>query len=419
MQPGTIADHTLLHRNQNPVGSLSQALLGWHPPMNPYFDHNATTPLCPAARSAWLEANERLWHNASSLYREAGAARRRLEEAREELADWLGCEAPERVIFTSGATEGNQAVMRHAAAQAGGKRVFLSAVEHPSLREPARREFGPDAVVELPQMADGVAGVDALGDESERPAWVSLMAANNETGVLQPWRQAAAWCRGAGVPFHTDASQWIGKLPCGGMADEVDWITGCAHKFGGPKGVGFLVIPEEAVGRLRVAVGGPQEGGHRAGTEDLPGILAMMAALREKSDAWLEQEHRRWLEEREAFELALPDRLPGVRVVAPKIERLWNTTMIILPGSDSNLKWLTRLSDRGFAVSTGSACSAGKGAPSRVLAAMGLAPEEMGRVLRLSGGWETTPADWEALADALVAVAADLAEGRPTVRLGG
>jgi cysteine desulfurase len=382
--------------------------------MNPYFDHNATTPLCPAAREAWLEAAERHWHNPSGLYREAGAAKRRLEEAREELAERLGCE-PARVVFTGGATEGNQSVMREAAARTPAGRVLLSAVEHPSVREPALREFGAARCSEIPQAETGAADAAWLAEALRDPgavALVSLMAANNETGVRQPWREAAAICREAGVWFHTDAAQWIGKLPAGGLGEHCDLVTGCAHKFGGPKGTGFLVIPEEAEDSFRSQVGGPQESGHRAGTEDLPGILAMMAALREKPDDHLEQNEARWLAARRRFETDLAARLPGVRIVGEGADRLWNTSMLIVPGADSNLKWLTRLSARGFAVSTGSACSAGRGAPSRVMAAMGLGFEDMGRVIRVSAGWETAESDWDALADAFVEVAVDLASGR-------
>lgn len=362
-----------------------------------YFDHNATTPLCPAAREAWLEAADRHWHNPSSLYREAGAAKRRLEDAREELADWLGCDSPEQVIFTSGATEGNQAVMRHAAA-GGKKRVFLSNQEHPSLREAAFREFGREGTTE------GAFPNGPLKDY----ALVSMMAANNETGLLLPWSDLARSCREAGIPFHTDAAQWIGKQPMSGMAAQCDWITGCAHKFGGPKGTGFLIIPENEIKTVRWFVGGPQEGGHRAGTEDLPGILSMMAALREKSDAYLAKNRKRWQSDRDHFEADLGRSLPGVKFVGQSSDRLWNTSMLILPGTESNLKWLTRLSTRGFPVSTGSACSAGKGTPSHVMAALGLTPDEMSRVIRVSGGWDTQTSDWMALVEAIGDVAVEL-----------
>ncbi len=379
-----------------------------------YFDYNATAPITVAARDAWLEAAERHWHNPSSLYREAGAAKRLLEDAREAVAERLGAE-PERVIFTSGATEANNAVMAFAARSMPGAGAWISAMEHPSVREPARREFGTEAVAALPVLPEtgavDLAFLDRKIAETEKPALVSVMAANNETGCLQPWAEVAARCREAGIAFHCDAAQWIGKRPAAGMAERADFVTGCAHKFGGPKGVGFLLVPDALVEEFRFLVGGPQENRLRAGTEDLPGILGMLAAWDDKSDDVLAagEAERRAL--RDAFETALVERLPGTRIVAPGAERLWNTIMFVVP-RHPNLKWLTRLSAAGFAVSTGSACSAGRGNPSHVMEAMGLDYEEMGRVIRASGGWDTTASDWKALLEALVRIGDDLDRGK-------
>ena len=378
-----------------------------------YFDHNATTRLCEAAREAWIEANASAWQNPSSLYREAGQAKRRLEDAREWLGDRLGVE-PECVVFTSGATEANNAVLAHARRQGRGDSVAIAAIEHPSVRAAAREWFGSEGVRELPVDETGVLDVDRAREILEAseaaPALVSVMAANNETGVLQPWEALALACRERGIPYHCDAAQWIGKRPLAEMGEKVDFLTGCAHKFGGPKGTGFLVIPEAAEGAFRFITGGPQESGHRGGTEDLPGILAMVAALREKTDGVLEENEARWLADRDRFESCLQERLSGVRLVGSEVPRLWNTSMFVLP-RHPNLKWLTRLSDLGFGVSTGSACSAGRGNPSRVMEAMGLDYEEMGRVIRVSGGWETGSDDWEALLEALVTVSDQLDSG--------
>lgn len=380
--------------------------------MNSYFDYNATTPICPAARDAWREAAERFWHNPSSLYREAGAAKRRLEDAREALADRLGAE-PERVVFTSGATEGNNVVMAHAARRQAAAPVVISAIEHPSVREAAFREFGKECVTELSVTPRGAVDLDLLAAQLENgdaPALVSVMGANNETGVIQPWREMAVLCRKHDVPYHCDASQWIGKYPMAGLGESCDFLTGCAHKFGGPKGVGFLLIPEDAITDFHSLVGGPQESGHRAGTEDLPGILGMIAALETHQDAALAEARVGRLADRTAFESALVERVPGTCIIVSEVDRLWNTVMFVVP-EHPNLKWLTRLANAGFAVSTGSACSAGRGNPSRVMEAMGLDYEEMGRVIRVSGGWETTRADWMALAAAIEGVSTDLSSG--------
>ena len=379
--------------------------------MNGYFDNNATTPLCTAAKEAWIEASERFWQNPSSLYREAAEASRRLEDAREELAELLAAE-PEQVVFTAGATEANNSLFGHVSRHQPDASVLISAIEHPSVLAPALEYLGTERTLEIPVTPAGVTDLDLFDQglaESRSIAVVSVMAANNETGVLQPWQEVAKRCRASGVRFHCDASQWIGKLPARPLG-ECDFLTGCAHKFGGPKGTGFLKLPESA-NRFAILTGGPQEGGHRAGTEDLPGILAMLAALREKDDATLESKNPGRTEGRNAFESAVTAGLPGTRVVAADVPRLWNTVMVVVP-AHKNLKWLTRLDRRGFAVSTGSACSAGKGNPSHVMAAMGLDHDEMGRVIRISGGWETTTEDWLALAEAFVDIAGELASGK-------
>ncbi|NNE93703.1 MAG: aminotransferase class V-fold PLP-dependent enzyme [Verrucomicrobiales bacterium] len=364
-----------------------------------YFDHNATTPLSAAARETWIDTSDRFWQNPSSLYREAGMAKRLLEDLREELADELGIDEPERVVFTSGATEANNAVMRWAADS--GKKSAISAIEHPCVMEAA-----PTGAIALPVNREtGAVEVEAIREYPGDVDLISLMAANNETGAIQPWEEVGKICREAGVSFHCDAAQWFGKI--GGaekFGEACDFLTGSAHKFGGPKGVGFLVVPESEIGGTFASqTGGPQENGLRAGTEDLAGIAAMMAAFRERSPCLPGNSGGR-----DAFESALAQKLPGVRWIAQAGERLWNTSMFVLPGDEKNLKWLVRLSRLGFAVSTGSACSSGKNNPSHVMEAMGLDFDEMGRVIRVSGGLDSSPEDWVGLADALLEAGAEL-----------
>ncbi|MDB6135097.1 MAG: hypothetical protein JWM59_3340 [Verrucomicrobiales bacterium] len=380
--------------------------------MNGYFDCNATTPLHPAARAAWLEASDRFWHNPSSLYHGAGAARQGLEDAREQVADWLGCGA-EDIVFLSGATEANNAVMRHCASPGSESGILaaVSGLEHPSVVEPARHEFR-DRLRGIPCTATGVADLAALPEmvARDRPALVSLMAANNETGVLQPWEEALSICREHGTAFHCDAAQWIGKMPAGNLG-QCDWVTGSAHKFGGPKGIGFLKVPPG--GRpLRWLRGGPQEERRRAGTENLPAVAAMVAAWAAREKELSSAENRAAaLAARQGFEQRLRTVLPEAGIIAEHSPRLWNTVLITVPLPE-NVKWLVRLSAMGFQVSTGSACSQGGGA-SEVLRAMGLSTEKLGQVLRLSGGWETTLADWLALADAFATVAGTISQRPP------
>jgi cysteine desulfurase len=374
--------------------------------MNGYFDFNATTPLSDAGREAWLRASERHWHNPSSLYREAGAAKLKLEEAREQLAELLGCE-PERIVFTSGATESNNALVHfYKPKLANDKRVISSAIEHPSLREPLAKCF-PDRVSLVRTTPSGAFDLDDFRAQIARgdAGFVTAMAANNECGLLHPWREILQICREHGVPFHTDAAQWIGKMPAREFG-ECDYVTGCAHKFGGPKGVGFLVMRDERE-MLSFLRGGPQEDGRRAGTENFPGIAAMVAALDEvtpRLEAIASEQSRL----RDDFEKQMRVQFPRLRVIGEGADRLWNTSMFVLPHGD-NRKWLARLSARGFAVSTGSACSAGHDGSSVVLAALGASADEMRRVIRVSGGWNSSADDWRALAAAFAEVGAQAA----------
>jgi cysteine desulfurase len=370
--------------------------------MPSYFDHNATTPLHPAAREAWLRASEKHWHNPSSLYREAGFASQALESARERLGDLFGAEAG-RIVFTSGATESNNTLF------AGLARclppdacVAISAIEHPCVREAARTWLGRARVVEIPVDAEGVVRPDVLKRLllEKQPALVSVMAANNESGVLQPWPELLQLCREHGARFHSDAAQWIGKLDASTLG-TCDYLTGSAHKFGGPKGIGFLVLADEAES-FPLLLGGPQENSRRAGTENYPGIEAMVTAL-ETLTPRLAEVAQIQAALRDAFIGRMKQAYPSLRIISESAPRLWNTVLMVMP-EHSNLKWLTRMSRAGFAISTGSACSSGKEGSSVVVQALGTDWEELKRVVRVSGGWETTAQDWTALAEAFVEV---------------
>lgn len=363
-----------------------------------YFDYNATTPLHPAAREAWLRASDRHWQNASSLYREAASVKHQLEAARERLGEGLGCE-PERIVFTSGATESNNAIVRLYAAKEG--TVLSSSVEHPSLRTPLQRQVG-QRVRFIRAAADTSLDMDHFYQEvaTVAPVLVTVMAANNECGTIHPWQEVAAHCREHGIPFHCDASQWIGKLPAQELG-QCDYVTGSGHKFGGPKGIGFLVMrdEQESPGLIN---GGPQEEGRRAGTENYPAIEAMVTALeavQQDLDKVAAQQSRL----RDAFAENICRQLPGTRIIGAGANRLWNTVMLVLPAHD-NRKWLARLSQSGFAISTGSACSAGRDGSSVVLQALGAGADEMQRVIRVSGGWETSTEDWAALEHAVIQI---------------
>ena len=243
-----------------------------------YFDHNATTPMLPEARQAWLDATEKFVGNPSSPHRIGSRADTAITGARQRLADFLGCDALD-LVWTSGATESNNTVLHHFARTLPlDAEVWVSAIEHPCVMASTKHYF-PKRHRLIPVTREGVVDLNWLTEEMAhaRPGLVAIMAANNETGVLQPWREALAICQPWDVPFFCDAAQWIGKLPAGGLG-ECTFVSGAAHKFGGPKGVGLLKCP--AKGRVEPLMrGGPQEEGRRAGTENVAGILSMLPAI--------------------------------------------------------------------------------------------------------------------------------------------
>jgi cysteine desulfurase len=376
----------------------------------PYFDYNATTPPLPDALAIAQETAAQAWHNPSSPYRAAARAHALLEEAREQLAGLVGGDA-KNYIFTSGATEANNAVFAHFARQAPATaRVVVSAIEHPSVLEAAQAWF-PGRVTLLRADTNGVTRLDKLEEtlRAGKIALVSLMAANNETGALQPWREAAELCRERGVPFDCDATQWFGKLPPQNLA-KCDFLTGSAHKFGGVKGAGFLKVPPGA--DFHGQRGGEQEQGRRAGTENLPAIRAMVAALAALTPR-LEKTAAGWESARQNFEAALAHGVPGAVIVGAKAARLGNTVMLIAPRHE-NMRWVAALDKRGCQISTGSACATGREGPSHVLAAMGISAESARRALRISAGWDTTAADWEALVAAFADARESLDKDNPT-----
>jgi cysteine desulfurase len=372
-----------------------------------YFDHNATTPLLAVARQAWLHASEQFIGNPSSPHRIGARAERALDTAREKLAAFLGCR-PLDIVWTSGATESNNTVLHHLAQTLGSRaEIWISATEHPCVLSGARHYF-PDGHRFIPAERSGVVDLEWLQTHlrASRPGAVAVMAANNETGVLQPWRDVLALCGEHEVPLLCDAAQWIGKMPAQGLG-ECDYLTGCAHKFGGPTGVGFLKAPRR--GRLFPLLrGGGQETGRRAGTENVSGIFSMIAALEHREDALARQSISEKVRLREEFETKLAETIPGTEIIGQHAERLWNTVSVLTPPTEGRQRWVVKLDKLGFAVSTGSACASGTEEPSHVLAAMGYAPDEASRALRFSSSWETTRDDWAALLNALAKLAHSL-----------
>jgi len=376
-----------------------------------YFDYNATAPVMREAREAWLHVTEQIGGNPSSMHQAGAKAAIALAEARENLAALLGCH-PLDLIWTSGATEANNMVMHHFAKKLGATgEVWISAIEHPCVFDSAHHYFGKRAKL-IPITHEGVIDMDWLTTElaDSRPALVAVMAANNETGIIQPWREARAICHQYKVPFFTDAVQFIGKMPMIGLG-ECDYVSGAAHKFGGPRGVGFLKIPHRSA-ITPLLHGGKQEGGRRAGTENVAIIAAMMAALEVREKQILRSEHLLRKVWRDNFEAQFLRAMPSATVIGQNQPRLWNTVSALMPDGDRKLQWVIRLDKAGFAVSTGSACTTGKEEPSHVLSAMGYKAAHAMRAVRMSAGWETTEADWDALLKAVVKVHGEMNHGK-------
>lgn len=342
--------------------------------MRAYLDHNATSPLRPEAKAAMAAMMERCG-NASSVHAEGRAARAAIDDAREAIARTVGAD-PRMIVFTSGGSEANTMALTGTEV----RRLLVSAIEHPSVLEAAR---GSGRAVELiPVTGEGVVDLDAL----ERmlpgpPALVSVMLANNETGIIQPVTEIARLAAAHGALVHTDAVQMLGKRPVNMPLLGVDMMTLSAHKLGGPAGIGALVI-RDGLAVSPLIRGGGQELRRRAGTENRAGIAGFAAAL--SAD----------LMEINALRDDLESRLEGAVVIGKSLPRLPNTSCLAVSGLDAET--LVMAFDlEGVAVSAGSACSSGKVAASHVLAAMAL-PEEISRAaIRVSLGWNTTADDIE------------------------
>lgn len=361
--------------------------------MTPTFlDFNATTPLDPRVRDAmlpWLGVPA----NASSVHRFGRDAHAAVAHARAQVAALIGAD-PAAVVFTSGGTEANNLALRGVAdARAGA--IVISAIEHAAVREPAHQLR---RAVELPVSRDGVVDLAALDRAlAERPALVSVMWANNETGVLQPVAEIAARCRAAGVPFHSDAAQAAGKVPVDLRTVGAQLLTVSAHKLYGPQGVGALVV-DPALSLASQNTGGGQQGGRRGGTEPVALIVGFGAAAEAAAhDLATRARHARGLRDRLEVGLAEAER---VQVLASGAERLPNTVQFTVSGIDGETL-LLELDRAGFAVSSGSACASGRREPSHVLAAMGVLGEGDHGVVRVSVGATTTPGEVDAFLGAL------------------
>jgi cysteine desulfurase len=350
-----------------------------------YLDWNATTPLRPEARAAMAAAFD-IHGNPSSVHAEGRAARMLIEDARAAIGEALGAH-PRNVVFTSGGTEANALALAPGLAGPEGmpERLIVSAIEHPSVMSggPAGRtpEFAPVT-------ADGVIDLDALRAllGAGGRALVSVMLANNETGAIQPISEVARVVHEAGGLLHVDAVQAFGKIRFDFSELNADLVSISAHKLGGPKGIGALVLRDERIAPTAILRGGGQERGRRGGTENVIGIAGFGAAARAALSS-VEGDALRIAALRDRLERALKQH-PGTEIIAGRAARLPNTAMVALKGLKAETTVIA-FDLAGIAISAGSACASGKVHASHALTAMGLPPELGQSALRFSLGWTT------------------------------
>ena len=369
-----------------------------------YLDYNATAPLRAAALEACLQALG-VFGNPSSVHREGREARRLIENARASVGCLLG-QGSDRITFTSGGTEAANTLLipglGAAGSSRGAERLIVSATEHAAVLHghgfPAERvtvlSVDWNGQIDLGELAD------ILQDDGGRPALLALQAANNETGVVQPVKAAAALVHEAGGVLVCDAVQAVGRIPFSLADCDADAAFISGHKIGGPKGIGAIVLAEGVSPMAHLIRGGGQERGLRSGTENVVGIAGLGAAADEAAES---HDEARLQTLRDSAEAALRDARDDVVVFGAHAKRLPNTTCFAVPGLAAETL-LMALDLQGVAVSSGAACSSGKVSRSHVLDAMGIEPALGAGAVRVSFGWASTEADVGRFRDVLGAV---------------
>jgi len=362
-----------------------------------YFDYNATTPLDGGVRATMLPHLSEVWGNPSSIHRVGNQARALLDESRESVAHTLGCR-PSEIIFTSGGTESsNLAICGTARAlKSRGNHIITSAIEHHAVLHTCQylaKHEGFELTV-LPVSGEGRVNVETVA-KAIRPEsiLVSIMAANNEIGSLQPVDQIGDLCRQRGILFHTDAVQWFGKEPFRGIDQfNADLVSICAHKIHGPKGAGALYLRSPLMPHP-IQFGGSHENERRAGTENLLAIVGFAACLSKfLHPPVFPLELMVQLTDRLR---SILETIEGVQIVTPRNGNLKNTLACVVDGVDS-ISLLAALDLEGVCVSNGSACSAGSSQPSHVIQAIGKATSA-NSLIRFSFGRENTLAEVDTL----------------------
>jgi cysteine desulfurase len=359
-----------------------------------YLDHSATTPLRPEVLEAMLPYWSERFGNAGSIHAYGRAAKAAIDRAREQVAALINAD-PREIFFTSGGTEADNLAVRGrvAAEPRPRRRVLVSAVEHHAVRHAAQYVREHDAVdaQTVPVDASGVVDMDALASLlDDDTVLVSVLHVNNETGVVQPIERIAELCAERGVTFHTDAVQSAGRVPLDVQRIPLSFAALSGHKLYAPKGVGACYVRKGA-SFVPQAVGGAQERGRRAGTENVPGIVAMGLAC-ELAREELEQESERQRRLRDRLETGILASVPNAYVNGANAERAPHILNVGFKGADGE-SLILALDLEGIAVSSGSACTAGSIDPSHVLLAMGQSHEAAQSALRFSLGRTNTDAD--------------------------
>ncbi|HWB98256.1 MAG TPA: cysteine desulfurase family protein [Bryobacteraceae bacterium] len=382
-----------------------------------YFDHNATTPVSPEVLETMVSCLGQVYGNASSIHHFGQMAKQRLEQARRQVAGLIHCH-PQEVVFTSGGTESdNLAILGlvRSAPQAR-RHVISTAIEHPAvLNTCAQLQREGVEVTYVPAGSDGVVDPEAVR-RALRPetVLVSVMHANNELGTVQPIAEIAAITREAGIPFHSDGVQALGKIPLDVAALGVDLYSASGHKLYAPKGVGMLYVRKGT--RLpSILFGGHHERERRPGTENVPGAAALGRAA-ELAGEHLAAETARLGALRDRLEAAILERVPGVTIHGRQALRTPNTSSLSFDGIEGEALVIA-LDLRGFAVSSGSACSSGAVEPSHVLLAIGLPADQARSTIRVSLGLSNTEEQVDRLVDAVAASVTHLRKISPVARV--
>ena len=374
-----------------------------------YLDHAATTPVDPEVAELMAQVLREVPGNPSSIYAEGRKARALVDRARGEVAEAIGAD-PAEIVFTSGGTEADNLALRGVLAARDGAAdgIVTSAIEHHAVLDTARdlEARGRARLTVLAVDRDGrVAPDDVARALDERTALVSVMHGNNEIGKLQPIAEIGAVCRSRGIPFHSDAVQTVGALELDVRALPVDLLSVNAHKFYGPKGVGALFV-RKGTRIATVQTGGGQEKGRRTGTENVPGIAGLGAAMR-IAMARRAAESARLVALRDRLIAGVKARIPDATLTGHPTERLPNNASFCFSGTQGEAL-VVSLDLEGFSVSSGSACTSGDTEPSHVLLALGLARELAQGSLRVTVGRDTTAGDVDAFLAALPPIVARL-----------